>query len=133
MQDTIRDNNLQLAQKLILTQGLPDDHQESLDLLNMAIDHKKEEMAKILVENGVKINRLEDGISSPLHAAIDNGLESLAKFLIKKGAKLNARNVIDETPLHIAAFKGQLEVVQALVDHGAEIYVKNGLMRPFLT
>ena len=130
LKDAVKNNDLVLAKKLILSNGLPEDHQESLDLLNICIDKKQEEMGKILVENGVKINRLDEGITSPLHAAIENGLESLAKVLIEKGADVNAKNVIEETPLHIAAFQGQVEVVQALVDYGAVIHVKNSLMRP---
>ena len=67
---------------------------------------------KILIENGAKINALDNDRSTPLHhAAMGNKNTEVVKILIESGANVNAQNNDKLTPLHFAAIYQNAEVM----------------------
>jgi ankyrin repeat protein len=71
-------------------------------LLMEAAIFKREDIAKLLIENGADVNTKEVKGWTALHFAIQSYLPDLVKLLISKGADVNARTHYDNTPLHEA-------------------------------
>ena len=81
-------------------------------------------MAKVLIDNGAKINARIKGETALMKAAYGNSLE-VAKLLIENGADINAINFIGETALIKAAYTNSLEVANLLIENGAEVNLKD--------
>ncbi len=89
----------------------------------MAVYHGHLEIAKLLIENGAKVNqiRTDNGIV-PLYVAAEKGHLEIAELLIKKGAKVNqARTDDGVAPLHLAVYQGHLEIAKLLIENGADV------------
>ncbi len=78
------------------------------------------EVAKLLIEKGLKVNEQTKNGWTPLHAATQRGNKELVLFLIDRGAKTKFPPGTN-TPLHIAANAGNLEIVKILLAKDADI------------
>jgi uncharacterized protein len=80
------------------------------------------DVVKILVENGVDVNRLGIANQSAIRVATRNGHLEIIKYLIVHGANFDDKSADDRaTPLESAAGKGHLEIVKFLVEKGANV------------
>lgn len=106
-----------------------------------ASKYDKEEIAKILLENGANPNM---GFDSPLFWAVKNNNYELAKLLIEKGAKVDFTELVSsKSILYLALKKRRLEIARLLLENGAPLdfysmgiidsknwYEKLGVKRP---
>jgi ankyrin repeat protein len=77
------------------------------------------ELAKLLIECGANVNRINGLRATPLHWVCITGKIKLAKLLIEHGANVNEMGSNGITPLHWACFKGRIELAKLLIEHGA--------------
>merc|ERR1712100_21540 len=78
------------------------------------------EIAKLLLENGAKVNQADTEGRTPLNEAAEQGHTEITNLLLKKGADPNniARKSDGSTPLHYAA---NAEIAKLLLDNGAKV------------
>jgi|GEM_PF-508526 len=90
-------------------------------VLQMAINSgPKEEMAKLLVESGAKLNQKSSFGNTELHLAALKGYADLARTLVRHGADVDAVNQYGRTPLYYAAKHGYRGAADALIAAGAK-------------
>jgi ankyrin repeat protein len=106
---------LRLGQKLKDSQHIAEEAMESATLRGQT------EIARILLENGLEVNRAPANGSSYLNDAALKGQTKMVQLLLDHGASVMAQNQSGGTPLHDAALGGNPEVVALLLDHGAGI------------
>ncbi|MHC4330155.1 MAG: ankyrin repeat domain-containing protein [Planctomycetota bacterium] len=105
---------------------------EGWTLLNLAIRHKRADIATLLINQGADVNgRNEHGIrhtnGMPLHYVGHFGNAAVAELLIANGAHVEARTRYGFTPLQCATGylgpdgSGQLDVIKLLISKGADI------------
>lgn len=80
------------------------------------------DMARLLLEEGAKIEATDHFGNTPLHLAVR--YPDLVRLLLENGAKVNARNAFGHTPLHLAV--EDRRVVEILLAAGAAVNAKNG-------
>ena len=85
--------------------------------LQIAIRTENDELAKKLIDSGVRINYVDENGSSALHTSTGAESEEYIKILIEKGAGCQIENTLGETPLSSAVFHGNLPAVQFLLSH----------------
>lgn len=78
-----------------------------------------QEIAEILIAQGMDVNEIVYRGETPLHWAANQGHVEVAKLLLAKGADKNAKNDDGATPLHMAAQKHHADIVKLLLDNGA--------------
>ena len=94
------------------------------------------ECARLLIEYGAKVHRIEDYEWAPLHSACGNGYVEIAQLLIDHNARINEQDedfsgcdACDMTPLHWACeghySPGKEECIRLLVKHGANINARD--------
>jgi hypothetical protein len=85
-----------------------------------------DEIAAILLAQGVPVSATNNRGETALHAAARNGNTRLIERLIEAGADLMARDTSGWRPLELATSYGHLEAVKTLLKGGAEVStVKN--------
>ena len=96
-------------------------------LLMEAAIFKKEDIARLLIENGADVNAQEIKGWSPLHFATQSNLPGLVKLLIEKGANLNSQDAWGNVPLLRALHScdSETETVSILLQAGADKDKKN--------
>ena len=87
----------------------------------VAAYHGRDDLALYLLEQGAKVDKVNDKNCTPLLAAADSGRDSVAKALIAKGANMNYSNKWGQTPLFTAVQKNHPRVVEVLVASGADV------------
>jgi ankyrin repeat protein len=89
-------------------------------VLQVAINYSpNEEMAKLLVEKGAKLNLKDCFGNTELHLATLKGYADLVQLLIKHGSEVNAVNEYNHTALYYAAQHGYRSVADILIASGA--------------
>jgi ankyrin repeat protein len=83
------------------------------------------EIAQILLEHGLDINKSTARGSTYLCDAALKGQKKMVQLLLDHGAKIAVRNKFGGTALHDAALGGNAEVINILLDRGAEIDARN--------
>lgn len=83
-----------------------------------------EDVAKILIENGAKIDVRNNNGQTPLQWAIIDQRRDVAKALIAKNADVNTVDNDGWTPLHHEAADGNVAVINLLIEHGASPHAK---------
>ncbi|KAJ7583214.1 ankyrin repeat-containing domain protein [Mycena floridula] len=89
-------------------------------VLSVAARSNHLEMVKFILDQGVDINAMRNGVrGGPLSAAAFYGHIEVVKYLIDKGADVNANNTILRDGV-----SGGLEVVKLLIDKGVNLEVQ---------
>jgi uncharacterized protein len=96
-------------------------------LLMEAIIFGKEDIAKLLIENGADVNARETKGWTPLHFAVQSYLPDTVKLLIEKGTDVNATDFFSNTPLHkaLSSSAGRGEIINLLLKAGANKNITN--------
>ena len=79
------------------------------------------EIAKLLIQSGLAINKPTAGGSTYLNDAALKGKKDLVRLLLDRGADVNARDEKGSAPLDNAALGGDPEVIGILLERGARI------------
>ena len=85
---------------------------------------RTEEVGRLLLDAGARINARNADGNTPLIYAAANGEYSLVMLLLERGAQIDAQGKYDGTALMSAAQKGRTEVVRALIAQGADMSLK---------
>lgn len=119
--------------------GIPNQVREQLDLgkvdincanpisngrtpLHLVSSHNNIQIAKLLIQYGVDINKPDYFGNTPLHFASKFGCDSIIKLLLEHGADINKVNISGRTPLAIAIIAGQNNIVKILLEHYIDLY-----------
>ncbi|XP_053596740.1 ankyrin-1-like [Microplitis demolitor] len=90
-------------------------------LLYHAVSSGHIKIVELLLENGAKVNAINDSGETALIAAVlGNNLE-LMKILINAGAQVNLRNNKHHLPLHRAVQRRNYSITRYLIEQGADI------------
>ena len=103
---------------------VPESTRESTPLITAAYLGRIE-AAKILLEGGADINRVNADGSTALITAIAFEKTKAAKLLIDAGTDLNIQNKDGSSALHTAAFFCNVEIVEALLEKGVDKNLKS--------
>ena len=76
---------------------------------------------KMLIEENVDVNAVDEGNQTALHWAAREGHVDVVKVLIENGADVNAVQYIERTALHLAADEGYIDLVKVLIENGADV------------
>ena len=80
------------------------------------------EIAKALLDNGAKLNVLDEDGLTPLHYAIKYNKPEMVDYLLSRGAFVNIKdNNLNQNELHKAAITGNSEICKALLEAGASV------------
>ena len=81
---------------------------------------RKEEIAKLIIESGARLNREFSSGNTELHLRLVKGYADLTWLLIKHGADVNAVNQYNRTALYYAAKHGYRMTADALIAAGTK-------------
>ena len=117
--------------RLLLSLGMQEEIMSPNDQgdtpLHVALRHKQNECARILLESGVDIHAEDEDQRTWLHfAAVSRNAEML-EYLLENGLKdkVNARDCVGATPLHYACRRSKSsECVRILLKAGADVHAK---------
>jgi ankyrin repeat protein len=90
----------------------------------VAVERRHLAVAKILLENGAKIDHKNASGWTVLHWAA-GGYFDIVKFLLDHGANIEATDAYGETALHSAAECGDEDIVKLLLERGANYHATN--------
>lgn len=94
-------------------------------LFDVAYDGN-EELAKILIKEGVNINTIINSLfETPLFIAVKRNKKNIVKLLLENGADVNSENIYGLTPLYYAISDNNVEIVELLVKSGANINIED--------
>lgn len=86
-----------------------------------------EELIRVLVKSGAKVNfQNKQGVTA-LQTAVVNENVNAVKVLIELGADVNLKNEIGYTPLHLGAEGDEIEIVRMLIEAGANLHATEGV------
>lgn len=88
-----------------------------------SVDHGREQIANLLVENGANINEATS-IGTPLILAVKSRYHTFAIKLIELGADVNAIKEREQTALMFSCANGDLELTRILIQKGADVNAK---------
>lgn len=97
-----------------------------LTALHCAVEKGHFGMARLLLDNGIKVDATDSNNDTALHYAAQNGNSAMIQLLITKGANVHARGGFNMkfaphyTPLHYAVMHGHKAAVLMLLAHGAD-------------
>lgn len=92
-------------------------------LLMEAAIFKKEDIARMLIDNGADVSTQEKKGCTALHFAVQSNLTNVVKLLIEKGANINAQDDYGNTPLlnALGSFDGySKDIIILLIQAGAD-------------
>ncbi|XP_052077130.1 ankyrin-1-like [Mytilus californianus] len=90
--------------------------EESRSPLFVACEKGKVEIAKILLENGAKLNIFDNKNRSPFYAACRSGYLEVVKLLYTKGGATDDCNIWGGSPLFVASREGHFDIVEFLIN-----------------
>lgn len=119
----IREGSSAVVQLLLERGAKVNDNNPISSLLPEAISGGHQNIAKLLIENEVDVNKYGVGGKLPLHLAAVNGDDATVELLLDKGAEVDAydRTQFQGTALHFAAGGGHLGIMNVLLAKGANI------------
>lgn len=88
--------------------------------LREAIEQNNIKLAQQLIKQGVNVNTIYDGGTTPLHIAASKGNLKMVKLLVKNGADVNIR-YDGANPLYFAAFMNHTKIMKYLIKKGADV------------
>ena len=97
------------------------------------MENNTEELAKILREGNVNVNKANSIGRLPIHEAASEGFVECAQILIENGANLTLECSEGFTPLEAAVISGNFECAELLIQSGAPIdKIKDGFLDPVI-
>jgi ankyrin repeat protein len=78
-----------------------------------------QEVMRLLLERGARVNVAQQGGWTPLHQAAKHGPVELVEMLLEHGADVGARSADGQTPLALAEGAGHAAIAALLRDRGA--------------
>jgi len=95
-------------------------------LLLMAVNFEKEDMVRVLLENGANVEAIQCDGQPALIIAAAKGFRSICGLLLEMNANIEVKDrVNEETGLMVAAVRGHAEVVELFLESGARVGVEN--------
>lgn len=92
-----------------------------MSTLHSAVTQGKQEIIRILLDNGANVDALTKLDQTPLRMATEEGNLGVIETLLEHGADVNTRDRGGITPLDIAVSNSNVEAVRFLLDHGANV------------
>ncbi|KAL7624231.1 hypothetical protein AAE478_005790 [Parahypoxylon ruwenzoriense] len=90
--------------------------------LQLAIGHKKDQAARVLLEAGASVNVATKNGITPLHIAARRSNNEIVQMLIDKKAEVNCTDNSNYIPLHFAIiWQNSQEVIRTLIAAGADV------------
>ena len=89
--------------------------------LHYAAQEGKDEIAKILLQNGAYVDAINEHRETPLNQASKHGSQKVVEILLNHGADAKAKNKYLNTSLHRAAANGHTEIAKSLLQNGAYV------------
>ena len=102
-------------------------HEGGMTPLLFAINGGHQDVVRVLLDAGAKVNGANPDGLTPLEFAMIRRNEALALFLLERGADPNAGPGF--LPLHVAAYMGQPALAKALIARGVDVNAR--LMKPY--
>ena len=88
-------------------------------LLMVAVQNRKEDIARLLIQKGADVNVTNNGGETPLINAAHRGLYPIVEMLLDAGANVNQASNGGYTPLMASCGRGHSEVAKLLLANGA--------------
>jgi ankyrin repeat protein len=79
------------------------------------------EIVKILIEQGMEVNKKDYGGYTPLHWATQERHLNVINLLIEMGGEIESKDENGATPLYIAASEGYTEIVEYYIAKNANV------------
>ncbi|XP_022687869.1 transient receptor potential cation channel subfamily A member 1 homolog [Varroa jacobsoni] len=86
-----------------------------------ACDAGHPELARLLIQNGARVDMFDEKGHAALHLAAEKGHEDIVDILLEAKAFVNARSQKGVTPMHMASENGYADIVRKLQASGALI------------
>src|ERR1019366_4884353 len=83
------------------------------------------EIARLLLNNGARVDTPDEHKRTPLHWAAYHGFADIVVLLLGRGANAQASDDIGRRPLHLAAAAGSEDAVKLLLEHGVDPQPRN--------
>lgn len=93
-------------------------------LLHYAVAYEQTEMAKYLIEKGIKTDEMDSYNNTPIMEAVYLGNEEIYN-LLKETSDLKARDGQNNTLLHLAAWSGNIEMYNDILEQDIDINAVN--------
>jgi len=95
-------------------------------LLLMAVNFEKEDMVRLLLENGANVDAVQCDGQPGLIIAAAKGFRSICELLLDMNADIEVKDRFnEETGLMVAAVKGHADVVELFLKRGARVRTAN--------
>ena len=95
--------------------------QDGATPLWIACENGHADAARLLLNQGVDINRADKYGATPLLAACSKGHVDAVRLLLDEGAEVDRSTEGGQTPLFIACYNGHVDAAQLVLDKGAEV------------
>lgn len=93
-------------------------------LRKAVMSNRPDEIARIVKEEGIKVNEMNRSGVPLIHEAAFEGKLNCVRALLDCGAKVNTIDSEDWTALHAAVLGGHVELVRLLIHKGADLYAE---------
>ncbi len=92
--------------------------------LHQAVNTHDEEIARLLLDRGARVEAVDSRGRTPLHLAAGNGSAPVfVELLLERGADLEALDAAGRTPLARAVYNRRQEKVELLMERGARVHL----------
>ncbi len=126
----IKANNQKLAELAIKYKA--NVNQFGSTLIHIAINNNDLELAKLLIDNKIEINKADKAGSYPLELAINTNNLDLVELLLKNKADVDQRKKEKETALTSAIIQGNYKLSELLLKYGADANQKTADELPII-
>lgn len=120
MLKAVIENDIANVKKLLnKDRDLANATEQGMTALHIAANLGSDEIVRLLVENGAKLNELDSDGDTPLIAGMKH--EAVAKYLIMKGCDVSISNNNGQTAGHKAALFGHAQILRLLIERKADM------------
>ncbi|XP_033725516.1 E3 ubiquitin-protein ligase MIB2-like [Pecten maximus] len=91
---------------------------KNLTPLMISAHEGHEDVVKLLVDNGAKVNATNPENTTALLSAIAGKKEAVAAYLVQKGANVNVANMHGRSTAHTAAYEGMNNILKMVLEKG---------------
>lgn len=93
--------------------------------LILAAEFGYKEIARVLLDNGARLETTDVNQNTPMHIASRDGHNEMIDLFLEYLLLLNPQNSSGETPLHLAVINDHPGVAKRLIDEGADLSIKD--------